>query len=495
MHKIVTGRQNQFEHLRQAGGLSGYPSREESVHDLVENSHASTILSYAYGLADRARRRHRSASPHRRGDRRRFDDRRDGVRGAEQHRPLRPARHHRPQRQRPQLRADDLQPHGQPDSARSGDGRPPQPAVADHRSPLAQPHQHPSQPRVREAATQARAVPARAPVRRSAGGEERRCVQGRGARVPAAAVVLRGTRCPLRRSDRRPRHRGARAHVPQRDRAVRRRADPRPRPDPEGPRLPAGRGRRREAPARCARCSIRSSARRPPSRPATRRRSPKAIIKEADADPRVVAITAAMAGPTGLIPFQTPVPRPVLRCRHRRAARRHRRRGHGDGRPATGRRDLQHVLEPGLGPDRLRRRAPPAAGGVLSRPRRHHRRQRAEPSRRLRPGAAGQGARHARAGSVERAGAARDAARRVEVGGRGPGRDPLSQWHRPAGRRARGRRRPARQPASARRRFGVHPGHRQAGHRSPIRPRPRWPRRASTRPCGTCVRVLRWTRR
>ena len=51
VHKIVTGRQNRFDQLRQAGGLSGYPSREESVHDLVENSHASTILSYAYGLA------------------------------------------------------------------------------------------------------------------------------------------------------------------------------------------------------------------------------------------------------------------------------------------------------------------------------------------------------------------------------------------------------------------------------------------------------------
>jgi 1-deoxy-D-xylulose-5-phosphate synthase len=51
VHKIVTGRQRGFEQLRQAGGLSGYPSREESQHDFVENSHASTILSYAYGLA------------------------------------------------------------------------------------------------------------------------------------------------------------------------------------------------------------------------------------------------------------------------------------------------------------------------------------------------------------------------------------------------------------------------------------------------------------
>jgi 1-deoxy-D-xylulose-5-phosphate synthase len=51
VHKIVTGRRAGFEQLRQAGGLSGYPSREESEHDHVENSHASTILSYAYGMA------------------------------------------------------------------------------------------------------------------------------------------------------------------------------------------------------------------------------------------------------------------------------------------------------------------------------------------------------------------------------------------------------------------------------------------------------------
>ena len=51
VHKLVTGRQSGFAQLRQAGGLSGYPSREESRHDYVENSHASTILSYAYGMA------------------------------------------------------------------------------------------------------------------------------------------------------------------------------------------------------------------------------------------------------------------------------------------------------------------------------------------------------------------------------------------------------------------------------------------------------------
>jgi 1-deoxy-D-xylulose-5-phosphate synthase len=51
VHKIVTGRQEGFDLLRQGGGLSGYPSRAESEHDIIENSHASTALSYADGLA------------------------------------------------------------------------------------------------------------------------------------------------------------------------------------------------------------------------------------------------------------------------------------------------------------------------------------------------------------------------------------------------------------------------------------------------------------
>ena len=51
VHKLVTGRMAGFDHLRHTGGLSGYPSREESPHDFVENSHASTSLSYALGHA------------------------------------------------------------------------------------------------------------------------------------------------------------------------------------------------------------------------------------------------------------------------------------------------------------------------------------------------------------------------------------------------------------------------------------------------------------
>jgi 1-deoxy-D-xylulose-5-phosphate synthase len=51
VHKLLTGRQPRFGSLRQPGGLSGYPSRAESPHDWVENSHASTALAYADGLA------------------------------------------------------------------------------------------------------------------------------------------------------------------------------------------------------------------------------------------------------------------------------------------------------------------------------------------------------------------------------------------------------------------------------------------------------------
>ncbi len=51
VHKMLTGRSQDFETLRKKGGLSGYPSRSESEHDWVESSHASAALSYADGLA------------------------------------------------------------------------------------------------------------------------------------------------------------------------------------------------------------------------------------------------------------------------------------------------------------------------------------------------------------------------------------------------------------------------------------------------------------
>jgi len=51
VHKLLTGRRDDFPNLRKKGGLSGYQSRAESEHDVVENSHASTALSWADGIA------------------------------------------------------------------------------------------------------------------------------------------------------------------------------------------------------------------------------------------------------------------------------------------------------------------------------------------------------------------------------------------------------------------------------------------------------------
>jgi 1-deoxy-D-xylulose-5-phosphate synthase len=58
VHKLLTGRRYGFKSLRQAGGLSGYPNRGESEHDWIENSHASTVLSYAHGLSTAFEHKH-----------------------------------------------------------------------------------------------------------------------------------------------------------------------------------------------------------------------------------------------------------------------------------------------------------------------------------------------------------------------------------------------------------------------------------------------------
>jgi 1-deoxy-D-xylulose-5-phosphate synthase len=52
VHKLLTGRRFGFKSLKQAGGMSGYPNRAESEHDWIENSHASTALSYAHGITN-----------------------------------------------------------------------------------------------------------------------------------------------------------------------------------------------------------------------------------------------------------------------------------------------------------------------------------------------------------------------------------------------------------------------------------------------------------
>ena len=113
-HKIVTGRAEGFAQLRKPGGLSGYPSRTESEHDWIENSHASTVLSWAYGLAVA------EASPL--GHRRRViavigDGAMTGGMAFEGLNNLGhsgPGLHHHPQRQRPLLRPHRVPPGREP---------------------------------------------------------------------------------------------------------------------------------------------------------------------------------------------------------------------------------------------------------------------------------------------------------------------------------------------------------------------------------------------
>ena len=61
VHKLLTGRRYGFKQLRQRGGISGYPNRSESEHDWIESSHASTALSYAHGLSVALQHRHELA--------------------------------------------------------------------------------------------------------------------------------------------------------------------------------------------------------------------------------------------------------------------------------------------------------------------------------------------------------------------------------------------------------------------------------------------------
>ena len=186
-----------------------------------------------------------------------------------------------------------------------------------------------------------------------------------------------------------------------------------------------------------------------------------AIVEAGDIDPRVVAITAAMAGPTGLIPFQNRHPDRFVDVgiaeQHAVTAA----AGHGHGRAAAGGGHLLHLPQPGLRPDQPRRRPPPPAGGLRRRPGRDHRRRRPVPPRHPRHGPAEQGAGddhlrplvgpgaggHAQGGAVDR---------RRSLGGA------LPQGPRPPGAARRGRLGtvgPPRAPGPRR----VHPGRGQAG--------------------------------
>ena len=319
VHKLVTGRRTAFAQLRQADGLSGYPNRAESEHDWVENSHASTILSYAHGLA--------SAFELQGSQRRVVAVVGDGaLTGGMAYEAL-----------------NNLGHSGKPvlivlnDNGRS--------YAPDGLAPVAEPDPSPAQSGLRACPPAHPPPPPRAPRCRRPRLLGRARLHQRPPRSGHSPHLLRGPRHPLRRTHRRPRHRRGRAGAGQRHRVAR--PHRRPRPHPEGARLCPGRRGRGPAAARlqgqsaehrhrpAGRCRPRSdgSPSRPEGRPdirgddAGRSAEPalevigeslpvttftdaftRSLLRHAEADPRIVAITAAMPGPTGLLPFEARFP-------------------------------------------------------------------------------------------------------------------------------------------------------------------------------------------
>ena len=86
-HKMLTGRKDRMSTLRQLGGISGFPRRDESEYDTFGTAHSSTSISAALGMAVAARMKGEARQVRRR-HRRRRDERRHGVRGAQQRRRL-----------------------------------------------------------------------------------------------------------------------------------------------------------------------------------------------------------------------------------------------------------------------------------------------------------------------------------------------------------------------------------------------------------------------
>ncbi len=278
MHKIVTGRSADFASLRQEDGLSGYPSRAESPHDFVENSHASTILSYAHGLAvardaGADKRRHIVAVV---GD--------GSLTGGMAYEALNNIGHGAGQQviivlndngrsYAPTVLEPRLRPR--PTSSPERRARPGLPERITEKLSHGL-TEHPPQPDVRAAPAARiehflRELPLVGPQAEQGMDAFKAAV--REFLQPPSFFEALGARYtgPIDW----PRHRGPRARAAERRRAVERRADRRPRADPEGPGLPAGRGRRREAPPR--RPDLRSGHRAPRRRcsPATPRRSPR----------------------------------------------------------------------------------------------------------------------------------------------------------------------------------------------------------------------------
>ena len=450
VHKLVTGRQKGFIELRQAGGLSGYPSREESRHDYVENSHASTILSYAYGLAVA---RDAGRDPHRHivaviGD--------GSMTGGMAYEALNNLGHS----------------HRRVIIVLNDNGRSYAPTVSnlttsrDEGEPLPEVEQESLTSRIGERLSQVLTNIRLNPVyvRRQrklegflrdvpvVGTPAERAVEAFKAAVreflqPPSFFESLGVRYvgPVDGHD-----------IPELEQAFRNAVEL----SAYGPIVvhvltQKGRGyppaedddekHLHDAP-------VFDPMTGPPKAVPTgyTQAFADAIVKEGEADPRIVAITAAMPGPTGLLPFQARFPDRFFDVG---IAEQHAVTGAagmamGGLRPC--RRDLLDVPQPSVGPDRLRRRDAPPPGGVLRRSGRHHRAGWAEPPRRARHGAADTRAGHAGSRAVQCAGTAPDAARRDVARRRGTCRHPVSARAGATGGRARCRCRPPGSPGPQR---------------------------------------------
>ncbi len=359
---MLTGRQDGWERLKKTGGLSGYPSRAESEHDHVENSHASTSLSWADGLARgyalTGQQRHVVAVI---GDGALTGG--HGLGGAEQHR--RRARTATSSSwstttAAPTPRPSAGSPTGWPrcgcSPATSGCWRPASRRCS--RTP----------------------VVGGTALRRAARAQGRR--QGRA--EPAGAVLR--PRAQVLRPGRRARHRGD--GVGAAPGPALRRAGDRARRHPQGQRLPARRERRGRADAQPGRV-------RPGDRAAHRaavgrldqrvrrgdggaRGPPAGRRRDHRGDARPHRARAVRRG----------LPGALLRRRHRRAARAHLRGRARHGRAAPGRRGLLDVPQPGVRPAADGRGAAPQGRHAGARPGRGHRQRRAVAQRHVGPVAA-----------------------------------------------------------------------------------------------------------
>ncbi len=221
VHKLVTGRQRAVRIVAPGRRPVGLPvprrvrprlRREQPrVDDLVVRLRARVDATRRSSPASPTSRRGVRAS-HRRRDRRRVDDRRHGLRGAQQPRAQRAQRHHRLERQRPLVRADRVE-------------------------PVEEPHAGAPQPGVHAPAEAARAARAHRAGRRQPRAQGHGGHEGGRARDVGAGHVLRAARRPLHGPRRRAPCRRSREGAAQRGRV--RRADRAARADREGPRLPA----------------------------------------------------------------------------------------------------------------------------------------------------------------------------------------------------------------------------------------------------------------